>query len=191
MRRQQELSEQPRLRQLNFFDEDKKMILRSDDGAGNSMADLLCQNDIENAVGMDRMKDVVKQDMTQKEKPSQRRIKDLLCSPIGINDDDPFDANEEEKQLLEEDDELLVGSNESDLFLLHEKTPPLLEFDTDSDKAAGNLVMGAGEQEVKRDGAVDPSWDDYLIEATLGEGSYGKIYKVREKFGERRLLAIK
>ena len=62
--------------------------------------------------------------------PSKRRINDLLCSPIGINDDEPFEA-EEEKQLLDDDEDLLlVGSNESDLFLLHEKTPPLGDFES-------------------------------------------------------------
>lgn len=67
-------------------------------------------------------------------KPSKRRIKDLLCSPIGINDDEPFEANEEEKQLLDDDDDLLlVGSNESDMFLLHEKTPPLGDFESMSE----------------------------------------------------------
>ena len=37
----------------------------------------------------------------------------------------------------------------------------------------------------------EPCWEDYLVEDTLGEGSYGKIYKVRERNGQKRLLVIK
>ena len=33
------------------------------------------------------------------------------------------------------------------------------------------------------DGKKEPCWDDYLVDDTLGEGSYGKIYKVRERNG--------
>jgi len=36
-----------------------------------------------------------------------------------------------------------------------------------------------------------PSWDDYEVLDVLGEGSYGKIFKVREKNGEKRILVIK
>jgi len=39
--------------------------------------------------------------------------------------------------------------------------------------------------------SVLPSWDDYEVLDTLGEGSYGKIFKVREKFGDKRILVIK
>lgn len=40
-----------------------------------------------------------------------------------------------------------------------------------------------------RNGA--PTWADYEELDVLGEGSYGKIYKVREKHGEKRTLVIK
>lgn len=40
-------------------------------------------------------------------------------------------------------------------------------------------------------GNDDPSWEDYIIEDTLGEGSYGKIYKVRERVGKKRLMVVK
>jgi serine/threonine protein kinase len=36
-----------------------------------------------------------------------------------------------------------------------------------------------------------PSWDNYEPLECLGEGSYGKIFKVREKYGEKRILVIK
>lgn len=34
-------------------------------------------------------------------------------------------------------------------------------------------------------------WDEYEKLEELGEGSYGKIYKVREISGEKRVLVIK
>ena len=37
----------------------------------------------------------------------------------------------------------------------------------------------------------DPSWEDYTIEDTLGQGSYGQIFKVRERAGDKRLLVVK
>lgn len=37
----------------------------------------------------------------------------------------------------------------------------------------------------------DPSWDDYIIDEMLGEGAYGKIFKVKEKNDLKRVLAIK
>ena len=37
----------------------------------------------------------------------------------------------------------------------------------------------------------EPSWDNFEVLEILGEGSYGKIFKVREKHGEKRVLAIK
>jgi NIMA (never in mitosis gene a)-related kinase len=36
-----------------------------------------------------------------------------------------------------------------------------------------------------------PAWHDYDVLGVLGEGSYGKIYKVRERAGEKRVLVIK
>jgi serine/threonine protein kinase len=35
------------------------------------------------------------------------------------------------------------------------------------------------------------NWNDYEIIEMLGEGSYGKIFKVREKNGYKRVLVIK
>ena len=39
--------------------------------------------------------------------------------------------------------------------------------------------------------ALAPTWADYEELDVLGEGSYGKIYKVREKHSEKRVLVIK
>jgi len=36
-----------------------------------------------------------------------------------------------------------------------------------------------------------PQWDNYESLEVIGEGSYGKIFKVREKHGERRIMVIK
>jgi len=36
-----------------------------------------------------------------------------------------------------------------------------------------------------------PIWEDYEVLDQLGQGSYGKIYKVREKENEKRVLVIK
>ena len=35
------------------------------------------------------------------------------------------------------------------------------------------------------------TWDDYEGTEILGEGSYGKIYKVREKNDEKKVMVIK
>lgn len=40
-------------------------------------------------------------------------------------------------------------------------------------------------------GSQAPYWDGYERLEVLGEGSYGKIYKVRELGGEKRVLVIK
>jgi len=37
----------------------------------------------------------------------------------------------------------------------------------------------------------EPKWQEYEEIEVLGEGSYGKIYKVREKTGEKRIVVIK
>lgn len=36
-----------------------------------------------------------------------------------------------------------------------------------------------------------PDWGDFEVLDILGQGSYGKIYKVREKAGEKRVIVIK
>ena len=36
-----------------------------------------------------------------------------------------------------------------------------------------------------------PKFEDYEQLDVLGEGSYGRIYKVREKFGKKRTVVIK
>ena len=73
-----------------------------------------------------------------------------------------------------------LSSLKSDSFLFNDKSP---------------LFDDAGEVEGldKPDNAAndDPCWEDYIIEDTLGQGSYGKIFKVRERAGLKRFLVIK
>ena len=73
----------------------------------------------------------------------------------------------------EEDDDLLNMSGD---LLLDEKTPDLQSIDKYNQN---NLVTDS------------PQWDNYENLEVIGEGSYGKIFKVREKNGERRIMVIK
>ena len=67
----------------------------------------------------------------------------------------------------------LIPSHDSNSFLFDEKLDQTILQDE-------FLLQDLDEPEVILKQDHEPSWNDYFVEEILGQGSYGRIYKVRE-----------
>ena len=90
-----------------------------------------------------------------------KQIEDNLLSDI-------FDMKDDENDLLDLNNNELLNYDDDDNLLL--------ENNNDSVKSVSLLKSDSSKHN-----SVTASWDDYEIQDILGEGSYGKIFKVKEK----------